>query len=343
MVLNETSGSFQAGVSLESIDQSAVKGQLKHGSKLTLAARFHDFLGGPTRDTGKIILKASHGSIYLPNGQKVGQVIELEPGEAAISDTGELALVYIPDNTIGKVTIEISCQLGNAKMEVDVAPPPGYAVSEMLESIIYAFLVAIIIRIFFFQTFWIPSASMEPTLYEKDRIVANKLIYRIREPHRGEVVIFRVFQPGRVDNGIFKPAGSGKLTMEEAEGEVERRRDNPYALGGDLAPETHVVRPQDYIKRVVGLQGEVVQIDDGVIYIDGSPIEESFETRIPNYTHFGPVTVPQGEIFVLGDNRSNSQDSHVIGTIPLRNVEGRAEVVFWPPNRMGIIPQGHGG
>jgi len=97
---------------------------------------------------------------------------------------------------------------------------------------------------------------------------------------------------------------------------------------------------QDYIKRVIGLPGDIVEINSGMIIINGEPIHESYETRPPNYIKFGPVTVPPGEVFVLGDNRANSQDSHVIGTVPLRNIEGRAEIIFWPPGRVGIISGG---
>ncbi|MCK4720564.1 signal peptidase I, partial [bacterium] len=97
------------------------------------------------------------------------------------------------------------------------------------------------------------------------------------------------------------------------------------------------IEVQDYIKRVVGLPGDTVEIDDGEIYINGEILYENYRTRRPNYSHYGPITVPPGEVFVLGDNRSNSQDSHVIGTVPIRNIEGRAEMIFWPLSRIGLI------
>ena len=101
------------------------------------------------------------------------------------------------------------------------------------------------------------------------------------------------------------------------------------------------IEVQDYIKRVVGLPGDIVEVVGGELYVNGEVLIEPFESRPPDYSHYGPITVPPGEVFVLGDNRSNSQDSHVIGTVPIRNIEGRAEVVFWPPNRIGIIPRGN--
>jgi signal peptidase I len=176
---------------------------------------------------------------------------------------------------------------------------------------------------------------MEPTLHEKDRIIANKLVYRLREPRRGEVVIFRVFQPaGRGE--------VGRLTYEEALQAAEEDRTARSDIAGFGPSDTPPPRieVQDYIKRVVGLPGDVVEVENGIIYVNGVPLEESFETHPPNYQQYGPIRVPDGEVFVLGDNRSNSQDSHVIGTVPMRNIEGRAEVVFWPPSRIGFIPQG---
>jgi signal peptidase I len=234
------------------------------------------------------------------------------------------------------VEVQIACKLGESKLEFEIPRPAAHALTEVLESVIYAFFVAIIIRIFFFQTFWIPSGSMEPTLHEKDRIVANKLVYRLRPPERGEVVIFRVFQPG-------VRGGRGRLTFDEALEAVRETEAIPMLTGKlTVGPvnEPGGVEVQDYIKRVIGLPGDVVEVRDGIIYVNGEPLHENFTTRPPNYMQYGPVTVPPGEVFVLGDNRSNSQDSHVIGPVPLRNIEGRAELVFWPPARVGLIPQG---
>ncbi len=298
---------------------------------VTLAARFTDFLGEPTTDTGQVYITASSGELTVAGFSTNSGEIMLQPGEFSIGDSGELPIVLNPGKDFGSIEVQIRCDLGEAKTEVLVPAPSGYAIAEMMESVVYAFLVAIIIRIFFFQTFWIPSGSMEPTLYEQDRIIANKLVYRTRAPARGEVIIFRVFQPPR--RGM-----PGRLTMEEAMAATESPRGSGSGIfreSGETGPGS--IEVQDYIKRVVGLPGDTVEIDDGEIYINGEILYENYRTRRPNYSHYGPITVPPGEVFVLGDNRSNSQDSHVIGTVPIRNVEGRAEMIFWPLSRIGLI------
>jgi len=92
----------------------------------------------------------------------------------------------------------------------------------------------------------------------------------------------------------------------------------------------------DYIKRVIALEGETVQLIDGKVYINGQPIEENHK-MYPSYDNFGPVKVPQGHLFVLGDNRGNSEDSRYFGFVPVQNVLGKAFLIYWPPGRIGII------
>ena len=325
---------FESGVTLEVVGDYESRAARKRPLSITIVAKFTDFLGEPTSDTGPITISTSKGELFVPVAGKQGEMVELDPGEAVISQSGEFPFVLHPGPGFGRFHVNLKSSIGEAEMEIKIPAPTGFALSEMLESVIYAFFVAIIIRIFFFQTFWIPSGSMEPTLYEGDRIIANKLVYRTRQPNRGEVIIFRVFQPPR--RGM-----PGRLTMEEATAATESISDSPFQrINESGEPVTGNIEVQDYIKRVVGLPGDTVEVTDGDIYVNGEALIENYQTRTPNYHHYGPVTVPPGEVFVLGDNRSNSQDSHVIGTIPIRNIEGRAEIVFWPLSRMGIIEQG---
>jgi len=328
------SQSFKPQVELRiAAGEKAVR-KVKPGDGLTLVAKFRDFLGEPTSDTGPITISTNIGTLALPNTGQSGNEITIHPGEVPINAAGELPIIYRRGRDFGGIEISLKCDLGTAKLDFVIPAPSGFALAEMMESIIFAFLVAIIIRIFFFQTFWIPSGSMEPTLYEGDRIIANKLIYRLREPERGEVVIFKVFQPGR-------RGATGRLTLDEA---LAATVWNPPGRSGSSGLPSRMENPgievQDYIKRVVGLPGDVVEVNGGEIYINGEVLNEYFETRLPDYNNYGPINVPPGEVFVLGDNRSNSQDSHVIGTVPIRNIEGRAEAVFWPPKRISLIPQG---
>jgi len=92
----------------------------------------------------------------------------------------------------------------------------------------------------------------------------------------------------------------------------------------------------DYIKRVIALEGETVQLIGGKVYINKQPLEESHKMN-PSYDDFGPVRIPKGYLFVLGDNRGNSEDSRYFGFVPVQNVLGKAFLIFWPPKRIGLI------
>lgn len=103
---------------------------------------------------------------------------------------------------------------------------------------------------------------------------------------------------------------------------------------------TEALRAQNFkdafIKRVIGLPGEEVEIKEGKVYVNNQPLEENYIEEAPNYT-FGPATVPPDSYFVLGDNRNNSYDSHYWGFVPKENIIGRATKRFWPPERSGVI------
>ena len=162
---------------------------------------------------------------------------------------------------------------------------------ELLESIIIAVLLALIIRFFLFEPFFIPSGSMEPTLQIGDKIIVNKIVYRFQEPKRGDIMVF-------------------KYPLDPA---------------------------RDYIKRVIGLPGEKLEIKDSVIYINDQPIEEEYLPSNSNSANFGPVNIPENAYFMMGDNRNNSQDSRVWGTLPNNYIIGKALAVFWPVNRIGVL------
>jgi len=115
-------------------------------------------------------------------------------------------------------------------------------------------------------------------------------------------------------------------------------------IGGPQRGDVVVFEPprrpdEDYVKRIIGLPGERVQVIKGVVYVDDEPLPEPFQPKPGSYTMPQPVIVPQGQVFVLGDNRNNSNDSHNWGPLPIGNIVGRAWLSYWPPDLWGTIPR----
>jgi signal peptidase I len=169
----------------------------------------------------------------------------------------------------------------------------GGGVLEFLVILLVSFVLVFgFVRPFVVEAFWIPSASMVPTLQYGDRVLVNKFIYRFTEPERGDVVVFKSVQ------------------------------------GDD----------QDLIKRVVGLPGDEISVRKGRLLVNGEPQREPFVNKgLPDRSFYAPTTVPKDHVFVMGDNRANSQDSRVFGPVPMENIEGEAFLRFWPPDRIGLL------
>lgn len=180
--------------------------------------------------------------------------------------------------------------------------------------ILVALVVAVVIKSFLVQAFFIPSGSMRHTLEIGDRVLVNKLSYTWGEPSLGDVVVFEPpwGQP-QVDEPVFE------------------------ALARHVAESLGLRSPdiEDLIKRVIGVGGETVEVRDNRVIIDGVPIVEPYVfpgTQMPDY---GPVTVPDGHVLVMGDNRDHSKDGRVFGPIPIESIVGRAFVRIWPLDRLG--------
>lgn len=179
--------------------------------------------------------------------------------------------------------------------------------------IVVALVVAVLIKTFLVQAFWIPSASMRDTLIEGDRVMVNKLAYRFGEPSRGDVIVF--------DSPLEQ-----HHTGENLLGAVVRNVGEALGLS---TPESAL------IKRVIAVGGDTIEIKNNAVYINGSPIAEPYLTQAIAMPDFGPLTVPEGEVFVMGDNRNHSEDSRVFGPISDDVIIGRAFVRVWPPSRWG--------
>lgn len=187
---------------------------------------------------------------------------------------------------------------------------------------VIAFVLALLLKTFLIQAFFIPSASMEPTLEVGDRVLVNKLSYTFREPRRGELVVFTQ------RDDAARQLGLG-----------ERIRD---ALASGLGqPRPH---QRDFIKRIMGLPGDTVEVRDGAVYIDGERLPErtadegGYLAAYPEEP-FGPVEVPPGHYFMLGDNRPNSADSRSsLGMVRREAIVGRAFVVIWPVRQLDTLP-----
>jgi signal peptidase I len=180
--------------------------------------------------------------------------------------------------------------------------------------ILLAFALALVLKTLVVQAFYIPSGSMEPTLMPGDRVLVEKVMYH---PDRGDIIVFEDPHPGRQpDRGIV----GGLL----------------HWLSGGLGFSQPV--DEDYIKRVIGLPGDTVELRHGKLYVNGRQTAQPYLSGQPDMRDYGPVKVPARSLFVLGDNRLNSNDSRFgLGFVPEDKVIGRAFVLIWPPARIGWL------
>ncbi len=188
---------------------------------------------------------------------------------------------------------------------------------EIIETIIFVLVMVIIIRYFVGEIRWIPSASMRPTLKEGDRIVVERVSRFYSTPKRGDIMVF------------YPP--------------FEKLHNTPWKVFARLTG--FFCKDIAYIKRVVGMPGDKVEIKsdkDGryTVFINDKPLSEPYVPDPYDYPpcseamFCGPFTIPQGQYFMLGDNRGNSQDGRYWGLLKEDRFIGKAVVVFWPLNRV---------
>lgn len=153
-----------------------------------------------------------------------------------------------------------------------------------------------------YKTYYIPSESMAPTLQVNDRVMSDRLTQGSNSPQRGEIVIFRP---------------PNKLT-EMMQGAIE------------------ITNTTVFVKRVVGLPGEVIEVREGKVFINNQPLPEPYLAESPDYL-WGPVKIPPDAYVVFGDNRNNAFDSHFWGVVPRDHLVGKVFWRYWPPARFGAI------
>jgi signal peptidase I len=198
-------------------------------------------------------------------------------------------------------------------MDQPTGGPPGPAVAEKpkahksvirqyAEAFVIAILLALVIRTVVVQAFKIPSGSMLPTLQIGDHILVNKFLYWFTDVQRGDIIVFRFPQ----DEG------------------------------------------RDFIKRVVALPGETVEIRGKEVFVDRKPLREPYATHLDRAVqdnphsprdNFGPVVVPPGQYFMMGDNRDYSMDSRFWGFLDAKKVRGKAFVIYWSWDRERLWPR----
>ncbi len=181
--------------------------------------------------------------------------------------------------------------------------------------LLLAFILALLIKTFLIQAFYIPSGSMEHTLDVGDRVLVNKVVYHIHPPRRGDIIVFSDPHP------------------------IVQHRSPLSAVVHWLTDGLGISRDpnKDFIKRVIGLPGETVEVTHGIVFIDGKRLSEHYLGPVISTADFKD-TVPRDRLFVMGDNRGDSNDSRgTLGDIPLDKVIGRAFVTIWPPSRIGLL------
>jgi signal peptidase I len=171
---------------------------------------------------------------------------------------------------------------------------------ENLQILLVALLLAFLIRTFIAEPRFIPSASMVPTLQLGDRLVVEKISYRWHRPERGDIAVFKV--PPQLQQQGYQS-------------------------------------DQAFIKRVIGVPGDRIAIQQGQLSVNGQPLAETYVLETPKIEDLLEVTVPPQQLFMMGDNRNNSNDSRYWGFLPVDNVIGKAVFRFFPLDRLGSLEQ----
>ncbi len=166
----------------------------------------------------------------------------------------------------------------------------GGAIKETLETIIPAIIIALLINLFLAQATKVYGQSMEPNLHTNERLIVEKVSYKLHAPQRGDIVVVKV------------QSASKELL----------------------------------IKRIIGLPGDTIEVKNGMVFINGEPLDEPYLAR-QTLGRYGPIQVPDSHVFVMGDNRNASNDSRSFGPVAFDKIVGKAWISYWPLDEAGIV------
>jgi len=187
---------------------------------------------------------------------------------------------------------------------------------ELAILVLVAVSIAVVIKTFLVQPFYIPSDSMVPTILPNDRVMVSKLSYRFGEPQRGDLVVFvSPFNQEFDDETFFE---SVFRHVVESVG-------------------IRTASADDLIKRIIGLPGDEIHIREGKLFVNGAEVPEPYLLESGRLNDFGPVIVAPDSVFVMGDNRVISYDSTRFGAIPMDHILGEAVLRIWPVDRFGAV------
>lgn len=189
---------------------------------------------------------------------------------------------------------------------------------ELVIIVVLAVVIAMLLTTYVIKPYVIPSGSMEDTIEIGDCVLSEKVTSHASDPQAGDIITFTAYEDPLTDD-IY-------ATLEDADEDVQSRLEEKVL-----------------IKRVIATGGQTVDLQDGVVYVDGVALDEDEYTdgepsyELENSTVTFPYTVPDGELWVMGDNRTNSKDSRFFGSIPIENVTGHAIVRYLPLDRIGLL------